>query len=106
MGASGWHYSVPYREDVEAALQELRQATYDAGDYYKDPPDPRYKLTEEEFVAQLDPEEEANGINEFLLEDWRRGQTLPTPVDPDTLLRSQPESGTHSIIDMVRVSTE
>ena len=46
MGASGWHYVVPYREDVTAALRDLRQATYDAGEYYREDPDPTLAMTE------------------------------------------------------------
>jgi hypothetical protein len=33
MGASGWRYYTPYRDDPEAALQELRQRVFDEGDY-------------------------------------------------------------------------
>lgn len=33
MGASGWHYAVPYNDDPEAALQELRHDVFASGDY-------------------------------------------------------------------------
>jgi hypothetical protein len=33
MGASSWRYYTPYRDDPEAALQELRQRVFDEGDY-------------------------------------------------------------------------
>ncbi|HYH66986.1 MAG TPA: hypothetical protein VD866_19985 [Urbifossiella sp.] len=33
MGASSWRYYTPYREDPEAALQELRQRVFAEGDY-------------------------------------------------------------------------
>jgi hypothetical protein len=102
MGASDWHYVVPYREDVAAALRDLRQATYDAGAYYHEEPDPTLSLTEAEFIAQLHPAGEESGINEFLLAEWHKAQRRPRPVDPDTLLASQPDSGTHTIIDMYR----
>lgn len=39
-------------------------------------------------------------MNDAILEDWRAWRRRPTPVDPDTLLASQPHSGTHSIIDI------
>jgi hypothetical protein len=100
MGASGWHYLVPHQDDVANALAELRQAVYDSGDFYREEPDPSPALTEEQFVAQLDPAHDAMGLNEALLEGWREAQQRPRPVDPDTLLASQPDSGTHSIIDM------
>jgi hypothetical protein len=33
MGASSWRYYTPYRDDPEAALQELRQRVFEEGDY-------------------------------------------------------------------------
>jgi len=34
MGASAWHYFVPYQPDLGAALRELRQRVLDDGDYW------------------------------------------------------------------------
>ena len=34
MGASGWDYYVPYQEDLNAALQQLRREVFEARDYY------------------------------------------------------------------------
>jgi hypothetical protein len=107
MGASGWHYLVPYQDDVAQALEELRHAVYNSGDFYREEPDATHALTEEQFIAQLDPAGDALGINEFPLDQWREAQQRPRPVDPDTLFQSQPHSGTHSIIDMAHgVSTQ
>jgi hypothetical protein len=33
MGAEPWQYVVPYRSDVAAALEQLRQAVFDAGTF-------------------------------------------------------------------------
>lgn len=101
MGASGWYYTVDYQPDVEAALQELRQQVYDRGEYYKVSAayNADLNMTEEEFRAQLDPSDDS-GRNEAVLQDWLMRKRAPVPVDPDTLLASQPHSGTHSIIDM------
>lgn len=99
MGASGWDYSVAYQPDVAVALEQLRREVYARGEYYREEPNPAYALTEEQFKATLPPDD-GSGINEFLLEDWRAAQQRPQPVDPDTLLAAQPDSGTHSIIDM------
>ncbi|GGZ32336.1 hypothetical protein GCM10010365_61390 [Streptomyces poonensis] len=33
MGASDWDYYVPYQEDLNAALQQLRREVFEAGDY-------------------------------------------------------------------------
>ena len=100
MGASGWDYTVTYQEDVGAALRQLQQEVYDRGDYYRLARDNDLELTEEEFRARLNARDDHNGLNEYLLEDWRQRRARPTPVDPDTLLRAQPDSGTHTIIDV------
>lgn len=97
MGASEWRYSVAYQPDVASALEQLRRDVYANGEYYHEPPNPAYALTEEEFIATLPPDHEAN---DFLLADWPAAQQRPRPVDPDTLLAAQPDSGTHSIIDI------
>ena len=34
MGASNWIYYVPYQENIEQALQCLRQQVFASGDYY------------------------------------------------------------------------
>lgn len=34
MGASEWDYCVPYQEDLNSALQQLRREVFEAGDYY------------------------------------------------------------------------
>lgn len=34
MGASGWHYYVPYESDFGAALARLQQQVFASGDYY------------------------------------------------------------------------
>lgn len=49
MGASGWRYFTPYREDINHALQELRQRVFDRGEYEADAepelaPDVLYKF--------------------------------------------------------------
>ena len=79
MGASGWHYAVPYQADVNAALQHLRLEVFKADDYYREDIDER-------FAPPVDRE--------------------PTLADLDDLLFSQPDSGTHSIIDIDQDVTE
>lgn len=54
MGAEPWSYFVPYRDDIEAALQELRQEEFRAGRYRwfdEDGPPP---ATIDELVAECD----------------------------------------------------
>ncbi|WP_034261505.1 hypothetical protein [Actinospica robiniae] len=100
MGASGWEYSVPYQDDIAAALERLRVETYERGGYYKAEPDPSLQLSEDEFKATLKLDDDPDGIQNFLLEEWHKAKKRPAAVDADTLLASQPDSGTHSIIDI------
>ncbi|MFF8990379.1 hypothetical protein ACF09H_10620 [Streptomyces sp. NPDC014983] len=80
MGASGWEYYVPYQEDLDAALRELRERTFRVGDYFwaregdGTPTEARRPRpsTEEEMWA----------------DEW------------------QQHSGTHSILDVFRVQRE
>jgi hypothetical protein len=105
VGASGWSYTVPYQDDIDAALQDLRWQVYRSDDYYKQPDDPSLDLTESEFVATLGSRD-SDGIYDFILDEWRISRSLPRPSDPDTLLNFQRDSGTHSIIDIRRVDRE
>ncbi|MEV3859687.1 hypothetical protein AB0J38_35945 [Streptomyces sp. NPDC050095] len=76
MGASGWDYYVPYREDIGAALAGLRQEVFDAQDYYWDPWD-----------------EDAPD----------RSRTRPATIEELWEDEGVQEEGTHSILDMERV---
>jgi hypothetical protein len=100
VGASGWYYAVPYKPDIAAALQQLRQEVYDRGEYYRPRSTGCAEKSEEELRAKLRPDQWESGMNDAILEDYRASQERPAPVDPDTLLASQPHSGTHSIIDI------
>ncbi|WP_406396796.1 hypothetical protein [Streptomyces sp. NBC_01653] len=77
MGASNWDYYVPYQEDLNAALQQLRRKVFDAGGYY--------------WVNGADwrPEEEREPRPRTLEELWQ-----------DELVQ---EAGTHSILDVFQV---
>lgn len=101
-----------YQPDIAAALQQLRREVYARGEYHRAHDlDPRYALTKAEFMATLDPAHDELGLNEYFIEDWHNAQrdgraalVRSSPTDPDSLLASQPHSGTHSIIDMRSVS--
>ena len=75
MGASDWHYTVAYQEDIIDAFEELRQHTFEQGAYYKpwDDDDDEYGLAEE-------------------------------PESIEDLLELNETEGTHSILDMHRVA--
>jgi hypothetical protein len=50
MGASGWHYFVPYDSDVARALAALRAKVFASGDYYR-PRRGKRPRTVEDLVA-------------------------------------------------------
>lgn len=77
MGASGWQYFVPYQEDVNQALQDLRQQVFDDGDYY-------WYGEDEVFPPEA---------------------RIPRPERMDDLYMDDgvQDSGTHSILDVVEV---
>ena len=115
MGASGWHSRVPYQDDIDAALQQARQHAYDTGDYLDNSSiaEEARSMSEEEYVARgierlravfaSDPVTatwEVTGEEDRIV--WRAAQVIVT--GPDSLLESQPYSGTHSVIDMTHVA--
>ncbi|MFI1355184.1 hypothetical protein ACH4TV_16680 [Streptomyces sp. NPDC020898] len=77
MGASEWDYYVPYQEDLNAALQQLRREVFEAGEYYW-----------------------VNGA------DWRPAEERePRPRTLEALWEVElvHEAGTHSILDVFLV---
>ena len=114
MGASSWNAWVPYRGDLEAALQQARQDTYDRGAFYRAEPDIKARLmSEEEYVARELAEMRNSLPDEFGDDGWEPDETFARDgwraaqvevTGPDTLLQAQPFSGTHSIIDMTGVA--
>lgn len=99
MGASGWSYFVPYQRDLSAALQALRQEVFRGGEYTKP-----YVGTTEEFVRYL-PKELA-ALREWMVAEYeRRQRRLRRKVKTiDGLLKRAGEDGTHSILDVDRIS--
>jgi hypothetical protein len=101
MGASGWNYFVPYQPDIFKALQELREAVFQRGEYYQR--DPYWKdMTFEEFLPPdlgLSEEDRADYLVEF-----QELQALPEPTSIETLIQWNGEEGTHSIIDIYEIA--
>jgi hypothetical protein len=77
MGASQWDYYVPYQQDLNVALQQLRREVFEAGEYY--------------WVNGADwrPEEEREPRPQTLEELWE--------------VELVHEAGTHSILDVFLV---
>lgn len=91
MGASAWSYVVPFRPDVDRALQELRQKVFEEGDYYK--------------PAKWYRELYARGIiDERRLNDkLKELESEPEPKTIEELIRLRDHQGTHTIIDIDKV---
>ncbi|MEV6964402.1 hypothetical protein AB0M47_04735 [Hamadaea sp. NPDC051192] len=52
MGSSGWISWTSYQQDIEAALQQVRQDAYNRGEHYRQAPNMQAKtMSEEEYVA-------------------------------------------------------
>jgi hypothetical protein len=100
IGASGWDYFTAY-DDIAGALAALRQRVYDSGEFYREENGGDAELTEVEFIASIGGlGDDESGMKEFMLDEWRQEGRRPQATDPDSLLASQPASGTHSIIDI------
>jgi hypothetical protein len=93
MGASGWSYFVPYQPDINKALQELRQKVFQEGDYFK-PAEWQKRLYEHKIISE---QELNNALDELAL--------VPEPQTIEELIEQRGEEGTHSIIDIDRVSS-
>ncbi|GAA2362380.1 hypothetical protein GCM10010170_058470 [Dactylosporangium salmoneum] len=113
MGASSWSARTDYQEDLEAALRLARQDAYKRGSFYRAEQDAEARtMTEEEYVVQQMAAVRDNLPDEFRNEGWEPDDSFVREAwhaaqievtDPDTLLASQPFSGTHSVIDMTGV---
>jgi hypothetical protein len=123
MGATGWKYFVPYEADFNVALQRLRENVFDAGEYLsgigRTRPDMEAALKVcgadiesvlRRFTAQAsDPKLSAQTRKKFaaLVQQLKHNKSDTLAASPTTieeLLERQGESGTHSILDIVRVS--
>lgn len=110
MGASCWTYFVLYQEDIEQALQDLRNKVFEAGEYQ------RYWL---EFEI---PEEGYDALDEIswtgtdqqlvekvaqLLRQKQINVNIPKPPQTikEALERNEAE-GTHSILDIEHISSQ
>jgi hypothetical protein len=102
VGASGWQYFTPYREDVAVALEDLRQRVFREKSYG----DPVLKTDFlEQLKANLPPEQlkafEAQFAQHAELLKGMQGQQAEAETI-DELLEMCAESGTHSILDIMQ----
>ena len=75
MGASPWDYFVPYREDIAAALKELKQQEFAADRYNKG-----WRGTTAASIAEAQQNAEADGTRSILDMEG----IMATPHEPDS----------------------
>lgn len=93
MGASDWIYYVPYQADISKALQELREKTFQTGDYFQ----PAEWYNELRSRKIIDEQIFQNYLKEI--------KSQPIPKTIDELIRLRDVEGTHSIIDIEKISS-
>jgi len=115
MGATGWSYFVPFQDDVQKALDELREKVFAEGRYEHpgsfdaDQHEQRLAFLNSVY-EKLPPGERRDHALQFVDAAREAGNQLrkrkkPRPAkNIKQLLRQCGESGTHSIIDIDRVS--
>jgi hypothetical protein len=111
MGATGWAYFVPYQQDINIALQELKEDVFKQGEYEQP-----FDFNPKEFESSLDylesrwqslPDDVREHTDEFLemaraVAKHQRPRRPPKSIKQ--LLKRCGAEGTHSILDIERVS--
>jgi hypothetical protein len=104
LGASGWDYFVPYEEDVQLALNKLRDAIFQSGKY---PVREAFDAGTRTFDDFLPP----NATDEDREALWAQFQVWQREVQPEVfhsieeVLAWNGEEGTGTILDVYRIST-
>lgn len=105
MGASRWFYAVPYQEDLEAALSDLRWQVFREGKYHQGPmrrPLPSF----EDWCQQMPPEWRQDVARLRRTYDEVARREAMQPSTPEEAVQKAGEDGTHSILDMTTIATE
>jgi hypothetical protein len=133
MGATGWDYFVPYEANISTALQRLREAVFARGDYESDEgltEEMRRSMVESgprlferiqpvlnRFRETAETKEEPVRSRYIQMVEKIKHQLLhPETVLPKSkqkrkpktiavLLKRQADGGTHSILDILRISS-
>lgn len=103
-----------YQDDIAAALQQARWDAFRSGAFCRHPARPAGTLDDRAEICGLgrggnqderpdDPETWTAGGEAYRWE-WQAAQV--DVCDPDSLLRAQPFSLTHSVIDMTHVADQ
>jgi hypothetical protein len=95
MGASSWDYFVPYQQSIESALNELREQVFRSGKFFLRP---QIEINSDNFADA--PEE----IREQAPAWIEREKSFSQPTTLKALVDWNGEEGTHSIIDVERIT--
>jgi hypothetical protein len=112
MGATGWSYIVPYQQDIDKALLELKDKVFNEGQYEQP-----CKIDQNKVESQLDylasvyqslPDEIREHTDQFLKlarAAAKQQQPKPTPKSIKQLLEQCGTEGTHSILDIEKITS-
>jgi hypothetical protein len=110
MGATTWSYFTPYDNNVDAALQRLRQEVFKDGKYGNGIPatDDMRAMFEQVIAQNPKPALARQQMEEAMARIEQLRDSIPPQPRAETideLLEQRAESGTHSILDIQRIST-
>jgi len=114
MGATGWHYFVPYQSDVNQALQDLRNDVFSRKDYLSSITEADGLAAIEQLAAMSPNPEQARAQLQAVLTlarkwDSKRAHRDKQRGEPRTiaeLLRQRAEEGTGTILDVDHISEQ
>jgi hypothetical protein len=84
MGASGWQYFVPYEEDINNALNKLKQEVFESGKYYSlwD------VMQDEKKKYEMTPKNQLSKYEKKRLKFLKKYRNIEKPSNIDELLNS------------------
>ncbi len=105
MGASGWTYVIDYEPSLQEAFSKARWEIFKSGEYYKLPVIdlPSYENWVAGFPPDMADDIGQEGLREMYDEEATR--LAMDPQTPDEALIYSHDSGTHSLIDCMNVSS-
>jgi hypothetical protein len=99
MGATGWTYFTPYQENLETALQQLRQQVFEEG---------KYKGTVAELYEHWDYMAGTGTLSEKVQKDFEmelaRLESMPPSTTIEEAIAVIGFGGTYSILDIRNIS--
>src|SRR5690348_4643486 len=99
MGATGWHYFVPYDADTQTALQSLREKVFKEGTYGSGVlvPERMKAMLEQRLAETPNPALARQQMEEFMAKLTQLRQRMPPeppkPATIDELLEQRAENG-------------